>query len=113
MNKAVIDFETFYVNDCQGFQYFQDKADGSEYVYTELEPDYCHIVFPCFDQPDLKAPHKTVILAPADWEVISNSLKMPVAYLETVVTRAPCCAQRVHEQFVCQDPDSMSHRSSR
>ena len=72
-NKAVIEFETFFVSDCQGFQYFKDDADGSEYAYTELEPDYCHIVFPCFDQPDLKATHKTCIVAPADWEVITNS----------------------------------------
>lgn len=62
-NRAVIEFETFYITDCQGFQYFKDE-DDSEYIYTELEPDYCHIVFPCFDQPDLKGQHKTCILAP-------------------------------------------------
>jgi len=54
-------------------QYFRDDADGSEYLYTELEPDYCHIVFPCFDQPNLKATHKSFIVAPEDWEVISNA----------------------------------------
>ena len=48
-NKCVIEFETYYITDCQGFQYFKDEADQSEYIYTELEPDYCHIVFPCFD----------------------------------------------------------------
>ena len=73
VNRAVIEFETFYVTDCQGFQYFKDDADGSEYIYTELEPDYCHICFPCFDQPDLKATHKTCIVAPSDWTVIANS----------------------------------------
>lgn len=69
----MIDFETYFVTDCQGFQYFKDEEDNSEYIYTELEPDYCHICFPCFDQPDLKAPHKTCIVAPVDWEVITNS----------------------------------------
>ena len=54
-------------------QYFKDDQDESEYVYTELEPDYCHIVFPCFDQPDLKASHESLVVAPQDWEVISNS----------------------------------------
>lgn len=72
-NQVVIEFESYYVNDCQGFQYFKDDKDGSEYVYTELEPAHCHIVFPCFDQPDLKAAHKTCIIAEADWEVITNS----------------------------------------
>ncbi len=59
-------------------QYFKDDADGSEYIYSELEPDYCHIIFPCFDQPDLKATHKSCIVAPEDWEVISNSAKLSV-----------------------------------
>ena len=72
-NSVVVEFESAYVSDCQGCQYFCDDADKSEYVYTELEPDYCHIVFPCFDQPDLKATHKSCIIAPEDWEVISNS----------------------------------------
>lgn len=72
----MIEFESFYINDCQGFQYFKDEQDGTEYVYTELEPDYCHICFPCFDQPDLKAAHKSCVLASEDWEVISNSAKI-------------------------------------
>ena len=49
-----------------------DAAEDSEYVYTKLEPDYCHNCFPCFDQPDLKGALKAVVLAPADWEVVSN-----------------------------------------
>ena len=48
-NLVIIDFESKYITDCQGFQYFKDPGDGEEYVYTELEPDYCHICFPCFD----------------------------------------------------------------
>jgi len=77
-NKCVVEFETFFVTDCQGMQYFKDDADGSEYIYSELEPDYCHIIFPCFDQPDLKATHKSCIVAPEDWEVITNSAKLSV-----------------------------------
>ena len=75
-NKAVIEFESYYVTDCQGFQYFNDEIDNTEYIYTELEPDYCHYVFPSFDQPDLKAKYKTCILAPEDWTVITNSEKI-------------------------------------
>lgn len=65
-------------------QYFRDDADGSEYIYSELEPDYCHIIFPCFDQPDLKATHKTCIVAPSDWEVITNSERIGVTAAATV-----------------------------
>ena len=77
-NTCVIEFESLYVTDCQGFQYFKDEGDGTEYAYTELEPDYCHIVFPCFDQPDLKATYRTCILAPEDWDVITNSKRIAV-----------------------------------
>ena len=28
--------------------------------------------FPCFDQPDIKAPLKFQIVAPKDWTVVSN-----------------------------------------
>lgn len=72
----IIDFESKYITDCQGFQYFKDASDGEEYVYTELEPDYCHICFPCFDQPDLKACQKMLIVAEDDWTVISNTAEI-------------------------------------
>jgi hypothetical protein len=55
-NEVVVEFESSYVTNCEGFQYYKDNGDGTEYVYTELEPDHCHKWVPCFDQPDLKAP---------------------------------------------------------
>jgi len=90
-NKCVIEFETLYVTDCQGFQHFKDEGDGTEYVYTELEPDYCHIVFPCFDQPDLKATYKTCIVASDDWEVITNS--------ERLSSSAACKSGEVNQEL--------------
>ena len=30
------------------------------------------MVFPCFDQPDLKAPMKLSIIAPSIWKILSN-----------------------------------------
>ena len=41
-----------------------------------LEPDYCHIIFPCFDQPNLKATHESWIIGSSDWEVISNAQRV-------------------------------------
>ena len=85
-NVAEIEFESFYVNDCQGMQYFKDDQDSSEYMYSELEPDYSHIIFPCFDQPNLKATHESWILGSSDWEVISNAQRVaktqPLSLLE-------------------------------
>ena len=64
-NKAEIEFESFYVKNHRGFHHFEDTANnGDEYVFTKLEPNFAHTCFPCFDQPDLKASHKTLILAP-------------------------------------------------
>ncbi len=48
-----------YVNDYDttgdGFHQFVDPEDGEEYVYTNFEPYEAHRLFPCFDQPDIKA----------------------------------------------------------
>jgi aminopeptidase N len=50
-----------------------DPADGAVYLWTTFEPDQAHHVWACFDQPDLKAPHRFVVTAPGDWIVVSNS----------------------------------------
>ena len=34
---------------------FHDDKDGSNYLYTLLVPSDANLLFPCFDQPDLKA----------------------------------------------------------
>ncbi len=57
-----------------GFQRVTDPADKSEYTYTDFEPYQAHYLFPCFDQPDLKASFKLKVTAPADWKVIGNDL---------------------------------------
>jgi aminopeptidase N len=49
-----------------------DQADGLVYVWTSFEPDDARRAWACFDQPDLKAPHRFVVTAPADWIVASN-----------------------------------------
>ena len=51
---------------------FDDKDDGSEYLYTLFVPMDASMAFPCFDQPDLKARFKLQVQAPKDWTVLSN-----------------------------------------
>lgn len=53
---------------------FEDKDDGSEYVYTLFVPMDADMAFPCFDQPDLKARFNLTVTAPLDWTVISNAV---------------------------------------
>ncbi len=52
---------------------FDDKDDGSEYLYTLFVPMDASMAFPCFDQPDLKGRFKLQVEAPKDWTVISNT----------------------------------------
>lgn len=38
--------------------------DGEEqYIYTTFQPYFANRVFPCFDQPNLKAPMKLTVIA--------------------------------------------------
>lgn len=61
-----------YSRSGEGLHRFVDPADGSTYLYTQFEPADAHRVYPCFDQPDLKAPIHWQVSAPAGWAVVSN-----------------------------------------
>jgi aminopeptidase N len=73
-NTLVIEYENIYARDGIGFHWFQDPEDHESYVHTDFEPYNAHRVFPCFDQPDLKATYRIAVTAPAHWKVITNSL---------------------------------------
>ena len=44
-----------------------------EFLYTLLVPDRARTVFPCFDQPDLKAEFLLSLNVPEGWQAISNT----------------------------------------
>ena len=46
---------------------------NESYLYTLFVPDKASIVFPCFDQPDLKAIFELELSIPNEWTAISNS----------------------------------------
>jgi aminopeptidase N len=52
---------------------YQDKDDGSEYVYTLFVPMDASLAFPCFDQPDLKARFTLTLTTPNEWTAVSNT----------------------------------------
>lgn len=52
---------------------YLDREDASEYIYTLFVPSDASTVFPCFDQPDLKARFRLEVVAPQQWEVVSNT----------------------------------------
>lgn len=57
----------------KAFTRFEDKDDGSEYIYTLFVPMDASMAFPCFDQPDLKARFHLEVTAPLEWTVVSNT----------------------------------------
>ena len=42
------------------------------YLYTLFVPDKASIVFPCFDQPDIKANYQLELSTPESWTAMSN-----------------------------------------
>jgi aminopeptidase N len=52
---------------------YEDKEDGSEYLYSLFVPMDASMAFPCFDQPDLKARFTLTVNAPTDWTIIGNT----------------------------------------
>jgi len=70
--RIEIEYQGSYDKEGHGIQRVADPEDGTEYVYTDLEPYYAHTLFPCFDQPDLKATYRVSVDAPGDWQVIAN-----------------------------------------
>lgn len=86
--KIEIDYVIEYAGLDAGIYHSVDPADDSEYFYTDLEPYYAHYVFPCFDQPDLKAKMTLSVVAPGDWKVIGNEFIASTKNLgDTVETR--------------------------
>lgn len=49
---------------------------NDEFLYTLLVPDRASTVFPCFDQPDLKATFELSLTIPTNWVAISNGTQV-------------------------------------
>ena len=71
-NELVIDAVGLYTNTGEGLHRFVDPVDGAVYLYSQFETADAKRLYPCFDQPDLKARFTFTVTAPADWHVVSN-----------------------------------------
>ena len=72
-NTLRIEYENDYDHGGDGIHQFVDPEDGEEYLYTNFEPFDAHRLFPCFDQPDIKARYRLTVSAPAEWTLTANS----------------------------------------
>jgi len=83
-----------YINDYDvtgdGFHHFIDPEDGGEYIYTNFEPYEAHRLYPCFDQPDIKATYRFTVTAPDSWVVFGNA---------AVAETAPTSDGRLRHRF--------------
>ena len=64
---------TPYSNTGEGLQRSVDPVDNEVYLYSQGETAFIRKMYPCFDQPDLKATFTLDVTAPAHWQVISNN----------------------------------------
>jgi len=72
-NELIIEIEAVYSKNGEGLQYSVDPADNEVYLYSQGETAHIRRMYPCFDQPDLKATYELTTIVPSHWEVISNS----------------------------------------
>ena len=72
-NELVVLAEMPYSKVGEGLQLSVDPVDDEAYLYSMGETAHIRKMYPCFDQPDLKAIYILSVDAPAHWEVISNS----------------------------------------
>ncbi|GAB3779367.1 aminopeptidase N [Nocardioides ungokensis] len=70
--EVVVEARVPYVTDGDGMHTTTDPADGERYVSAYLSLDIAQRVFPCFDQPDLKATLTLAVSADPRWTVIGN-----------------------------------------
>jgi len=71
-NTLVLTLRQTDVTSSAGILRTVDSTDDHVYVWTSLECDDARRLWGCFDQPDLKAPHRFTVTAPEPWTVFSN-----------------------------------------
>ena len=78
-NILKINFRTPYSRTGNGLHKFLDPDDKETYIYSQFEAFHANKMFPCFDQPDLKATYQLTAEAPKNWKVISSNLQTSIA----------------------------------
>ena len=72
-NLLVIEIEAEYSKSGEGLQRSVDPSDGEIYLYSQGETAHIRNMFPCFDQPALKATFTLTVTTPGHWEAVSNN----------------------------------------
>ena len=73
-NEIELDFWSEYRKEGIGLHSFIDQVDNSQYVWSMSCEANCRLIFPCFDQPDLKATFSLKTALPDNWTAVSNEM---------------------------------------
>lgn len=73
-NSVDLDFNAFIAPAGASVIRFHDATDGADYLYTLLVPADANQLFPCFDQPDLKARTTLKLTVPRGWNAVANGM---------------------------------------
>jgi len=72
-NIVEVSFRHKYSTSPAGVYRYLDPKDQRVYLYSNFEPYNANKMFPCFDQPDLKATYQTVARTPKNWKVVTSN----------------------------------------
>jgi aminopeptidase N len=67
-----IDATMRYQHEGNGLHRFVDPSDDRVYLHSQFQPFDAHLVYACFDQPDLRTVFELTVDAPEEWVVVSN-----------------------------------------
>jgi aminopeptidase N len=96
-NRMVLDFVAPIAPAGAAIISFDDAQQGTRYLYTLLVPSDAQLLFPVFDQPDIKARVAWHITTPAGWRVLANG---------PLTETAPTDAGAVRHSFAATQPIS-------
>ena len=78
----------------------RDATDGNVYLYTLLVPSDANLLFPCFDQPDLKATVRLSLTTPMGWRALANGALLRTDSASTTVTHRFATTQRISTYLI-------------
>jgi aminopeptidase N len=75
-NRVTLAFTTPVANAGAAIIRYRDVTDQQTYLYTLLVPSDANLLFPCFDQPDLKARVSFTLTTPRAWKALANGAEL-------------------------------------
>ena len=77
-NEIALDFQAAIAPSGASVIRVHDAVDNADYLYTLLVPADANQLFPCFDQPDLKARVSLTLTTPVAWTAVANGTLLGV-----------------------------------